>query len=87
MQGSKSERKKKEIVGTVLSDAMNKTIIVEVSRLTVHPVFKKRIRRFNTYAAHDEKNEAKIGDLVKIVQTKPLSKSKRWKLEEVVEKM
>jgi len=70
--------------GIVLSDKMEKTIVVEVSRLMIHPRFKKVVRRKLKYAVHDEKNEAKIGNKVKIVETKPLSKSKGWRLLKVV---
>jgi small subunit ribosomal protein S17 len=63
---------------------MQKTIVVEVTRLLPHPEFKKIIRDRKKYAVHDEKNQAKVGDKVRIVETKPLSKSKRWKLVEVV---
>lgn len=72
--------------GVVLSDKMDKTIIVEVTRLTSHPKFKKVIRRKIKYAVHDEKNEAKAGDKVRILQTRPLSRTKRWTLIEVLKK-
>ena len=70
--------------GVVLSDKMQKTIIVEVTRLVQHPQFKKVVRRKVKYAVHDEKNEAKAGNKVRIVQTRPLSKTKRWRLVEVL---
>ena len=70
--------------GVVLSDKMQKTIIVEVTRLVQHPQFKKVIRRKMKYAVHDEKNEAKTGNKVQIVETRPLSKSKRWRLVKVL---
>jgi len=70
--------------GVVLSDKMHKTVVVEVTRLTQHPQFKKVIRRKVKYAVHDENNEAKIGNRVQIVQTRPLSKTKRWRLVRVV---
>lgn len=72
--------------GYVISDKMDKTVIVEVTRLTQHPQFKKVIRRKIKYAAHDEKNEAKIGDKVRILQVRPLSRTKRWTLIEVIKK-
>ena len=72
--------------GIVLSDKMEKTVIVEVTRLTQHPQFKKVIRRKIKYAVHDEKNAAKVGDKVRIQQTRPLSKTKRWTLIEVLSK-
>ena len=70
--------------GVVLSDKMDKTIVVEVTRTTSHPVFKKVIRRKIKYVAHDETNQAKPGNKVRIVQTRPLSKRKRWRLVEVL---
>ncbi len=70
--------------GVVISDKMNKTIIVEVTRLIQHPQFKKVVRRRVKYAAHDEKNEAKLGSKVRIEETKPLSKTKRWRLVKVI---
>lgn len=75
------------ITGVVVSDKMNKTIVVRMNRVTRHPIYKKVIRRSNKVKAHDEKNIAKIGDVVKLIQTRPLSKDKRWKLVEVVEKV
>ncbi len=70
--------------GVVLSDKMHKTIIVEVTRLVQHPRFKKVVRRRVKYAVHDEKNEAKTGNKVQIIETRPLSKTKRWRLVKVV---
>jgi small subunit ribosomal protein S17 len=70
--------------GVVLSNKMQKTIVVEVTRLMRHSEFGKVIRDRKKYSAHDEKNEAKIGDKVRIVETRPLSKTKRWKLAEVL---
>ncbi len=70
--------------GVVVSNKMQKTIVVEVTRLMQHPRFKKVIRRKVKYAVHDEKNEAKMGNKVQIAQTRPLSKTKRWRLVKVV---
>ncbi len=70
--------------GVVLSNKMQKTIVVEVTRLIQHPKFKKVVRRKVKYAVHDEKNEAKAGDKVRIVETRPLSKTKRWRLVKVL---
>ncbi len=72
--------------GTVVSDKMNKTVVVRVDSVTRHPVYKKVVRRSRKIKAHDEKNEAKTGDTVRIVQCRPLSKDKRWRLIEVTEK-
>ncbi len=70
--------------GSVVSDKMEKTRIVEVTRSVIHPKFKKVIRRKIKYAVHDEKNESKVGNKVQIIQTRPLSKTKRWRLVRVL---
>lgn len=72
--------------GVVLSDKMQKTIIVEVTRLTEHPQFKKIVSRKVKYAVHDENRQAKAGERVQIMETRPLSKTKRWKLVKVLGK-
>jgi len=77
---------RKERVGEVLSNKMAKTIVVRVERRFPHPKFKKVVTGFKKFYAHDEKNEAKPGDKVRIVETRPLSKLKRWRLVEVVER-
>jgi small subunit ribosomal protein S17 len=64
--------------GTVVSDANDKTVTVRVERRVAHPVYKKTIRRSKKYAAHDEKNQFKVGDKVQIIESAPISKSKRW---------
>jgi small subunit ribosomal protein S17 len=71
--------------GMVVSDAMDKTIVVKVEVLKAHPKYKKVVRRSVKFHAHDERGEAKVGDVVRIVETRPLSKTKRWRLAEVVE--
>jgi small subunit ribosomal protein S17 len=71
-------------VGMVVSDKMNKTIVVEVERRVPHPKFKKIIRKTSKFYAHDEQSQAKVGDKVLISETRPLSKLKRWNLEEVL---
>lgn len=81
-----AEQKRKIKTGVVVSDKMQKTIVVRVERLTRHPLYKKIIRRFKKFKAHDEKNSAKAGDTVKIVESRPLSKDKRWRLLEVINK-
>ncbi|MDD2621215.1 MAG: 30S ribosomal protein S17 [Syntrophomonadaceae bacterium] len=73
-------------IGTVSSDKMEKTITVSVETVKQHPLYKKTIKTSKKYMAHDEENEAKIGDIVKIMETRPLSKDKRWRLIEVVQK-
>jgi small subunit ribosomal protein S17 len=77
---------KKERVGEVISNKMTKTIVVRVERRFPHPRFKKVVRQFNKFYAHDEKSEAKPGDRVRIQECRPLSKTKRWRLVEVVER-
>lgn len=81
-EGRDSLRKTR--VGVVTSDKMNKTIVVEVERRVPHARFKKIVRRTTKFHAHDEKEEAKIGDKVRIMETRPLSKTKRWRLVEVL---
>jgi len=80
------ESKKKTIMGTVVSDKGDKTIIVKVETYKMHPLYHKRIKYSKKYAAHDEANIAKVGDKVRLTQTRPLSKTKRYELAEVVEK-
>lgn len=77
---------RKTRVGVVVSDGRDKTITVEVGRQTKHPKYNKVVRKSTKFHAHDEKNEAGVGDTVRITETRPLSKTKRWRLEEVVEK-
>ena len=77
---------RKERMGVVVSDAMNKTVVVQAERRIVHPVYGKVMRRSKKYYAHDEKNEAKRGDKVVIAETRPLSRTKRWRLVEIMEK-
>lgn len=77
---------KKERMGEVISSKMAKTIVVRVERRFPHPKFKKVVTQFNKFYAHDEKNEAKPGDRVRIQECRPLSRTKRWRLVEVLEK-
>ena len=78
--------RRKVRVGKVVSNKMRKSITIAIERKVAHPRFKKYFRQTTTLMAHDEKNEAGIGDLVKIMETRPLSKQKRWRLVEIVEK-
>jgi small subunit ribosomal protein S17 len=78
--------KRKELTGVVLSTKMNKTIIVGARRKILHPLYKKYIVRSKKYYAHDEKGEAALGDKVNIIEARPLSKLKRWRLQKVIEK-
>ena len=82
----KRESLRKIRVGKVISNKMQKSIVVAIDRRVAHPIYKKYFTRTSTFMAHDEKQEAHIGDLVKIMETRPLSKNKRWRLVEVVEK-
>lgn len=83
---TKERGRKNEKVGMVVSDKMEKTIKVLIYRLVKHPKYGKYIRKTSVFTAHDEKNQAQVGDKVKIFETRPLSKTKRWKLAEIVEK-
>ena len=73
-------------IGKVVSDKMQKTVVVAIERLIQHPLYKKGIKRTIKFKAHDENNDAHIGDTVKIVQTRPLSKEKCWRVVEVIER-
>ncbi|NBR87608.1 MAG: 30S ribosomal protein S17 [Verrucomicrobia bacterium] len=77
---------RKERTGEVVSSKMQKTIVVSVKRRFPHPQFKKVVTSFKKFYAHDEKSEAKVGDIVRIEETRPLSKTKRWRLVEIVER-
>lgn len=77
---------RKERTGVVVSDKMDKSIVVNVERSYMHPVYGRIVRRNTRYVAHDEKNESKSGDKVKITETRPLSKTKNWRLETIIEK-
>ncbi|MEO0295538.1 MAG: 30S ribosomal protein S17, partial [candidate division WOR-3 bacterium] len=76
----------KEFTGIVVSDKMDKTVVVLVERRVRHPLYKKEIKKRKKFYAHDEKNECKIGDKVKIMETRPLSKLKRWRVVEIIER-
>ncbi|HEY4887209.1 MAG TPA: 30S ribosomal protein S17 [Candidatus Dormibacteraeota bacterium] len=73
-------------LGTVIADKMNKTIIVQVGTSKAHRLYRKTVRQRTKYKVHDEKNECGVGDLVRITETRPISKEKRWRLLEIVEK-
>jgi len=77
---------RKERVGRVVSDKMQKTVVVAIERRVPHPVYGKMVTRTKKVKAHDEENSAKTGDLVRIAETRPLSKDKRWRLVEIVER-
>ena len=80
------EKKRKTRVGCVVSNKMDKTVVVTVETLRHHPLYKKTIRRAVKFKAHDEKNECRLGDTVKIIETRPLSKEKRWRVAEIITK-
>lgn len=86
MAESQTRGRRRTRVGQVVSDKSNKTIVVEVRRRVPHPLYSKVVQRRSKLAAHDENNEAKIGDTVLVVETRPLSKSKRWRLLEIVKR-
>ena len=77
---------RKTRIGTVVSAKMDKTVVVSIVRRVQHPVYGKMVRRTKRLKAHDEKNDAKTGDTVRIMETRPLSKDKRWRLVEIVER-
>jgi len=77
---------KRQLIGTVVSDKMDKTAVVQVERLVKHPMYKKYIRRRNKFAAHDRDNSCNIGDRVLITESRPISKLKRWRVTEIIEK-
>ena len=76
---------RKTRVGVVTSDKMDKTVVVSVETLVQHPLYKKRVRRTTKFKAHDEHNQCKVGDKVRITETRPLSKDKRWRVVEIIE--
>jgi small subunit ribosomal protein S17 len=80
-------RKEKQVLqGVVVSDKMEKTIVIEIVMRKLHPLYKKYLTRSKKVKAHDETNDAKIGDIVRVVETRPLSRDKRWRLAEIVER-
>jgi len=78
---------KRTFTGVVVSEKMDKTVTVSVSTRQLHPLYKKYITRSKKYKAHDEKNDAREGDTVRIIESRPISKKKRWRLVEVVERL
>lgn len=86
-ENSTSRKIRKERIGVVTSNKMDKTITVAVERKVKHPIYGKFIKKTTKFHAHDDKNEASIGDTVLIAETRPMSKTKRWRLVEIVEKV
>ena len=83
---TKERGNKKLMVGLVVSDKMDKTVVVQVDNIIKHPTYKKYIKRSVTFKAHDEQNDCATGDKVLIVESRPLSKDKRWRVREILEK-
>ena len=83
---TESRNQRKIRIGRVVSNKMHKSIVVSIERRIAHPLYKKYFRRTTTLMAHDEKREAGIGDVVKIMETRPMSSRKRWRLVEIIEK-
>ncbi|MGH7477221.1 MAG: 30S ribosomal protein S17 [Longimicrobiales bacterium] len=86
MEQTQERGRRKVRVGRVVSDKMNKTVVVVIERRVTHPVYGKQIVRTKKLHAHDEENAARAGDLVRIAETRPLSKTKRWRLLEILER-
>ena len=86
MVEAKAAGRRKELVGNVVSNRMHKTIVVQVVRQKSHPLYTRVISKAKKFYAHDEKNEAHVGDVVRLEETRPLSKLKRWRLKEIVRK-
>ncbi len=85
MTNSSDNRKQRKVrTGVVISNKMDKTVVVEVSRTVVHPVYKKYVRRRKRFMAHDEENRCNIGDQVMIVETRPLSRHKNWRVRKII---
>ena len=82
-----AERARRKVrTGVVVSDKMDKTVLVRIDRKVTHPLYRKTVRRSSKVAAHDERNEAHVGDTVRVMETRPISKSKRWRVVEIVER-
>jgi small subunit ribosomal protein S17 len=84
VKDEEKEKLRRRREGVVVSDKMNKTRVVEVVRMAQHPIYKKIVRTSKKYYAHDENNESKVGDTVRMIETRPMSKLKRWRVVEVV---
>ena len=86
MAETQAAGRRKEVIGDVVANRMNKTIVVQVIRRKSHPLYTRVISKAKKFYAHDEKNEAHVGDVVRLEETRPLSKLKRWRLKEIVRK-
>lgn len=88
MEGTTPERgRRKFMTGRVVSDAMQKTVVVAIERLVKHEEYGKYVRRRSRFKVHDEKNECKVGDVIRFMETRPLSKDKRWRLVDFVQRV
>jgi small subunit ribosomal protein S17 len=81
----KNRGMKRQVIGTIVSNKMDKTVVVQVERLVKHALYKKYIRRCSKFTAHDNDNQCKIGDRVMITESRPLSKTKRWRVSRIIE--
>jgi small subunit ribosomal protein S17 len=86
MMMGEATAKRREWVGRVISNKMNKTVVVAVERSVIHPMYRKILRRVTKLKAHDEQNACRIGDRVRMIETRPISKDKHWRVVEVLEK-
>ena len=80
-------KSRKQLIGKVISNKMDKTIVVEIENLVMHPLYKKSVKRTKRFKSHDERNECSVGDVVRIEESRPLSKDKRHRLIEIIEKV
>lgn len=80
------KRNKQELIGLIVSDKMDKSVVVRVERFVLHSVYKKFVRRYKKYHAHDETNECRMGDRVRIIETRPLSKLKHFRVAEIIKR-
>ncbi len=87
-EGTKVTRNKRKVrIGKVVSNKMDKSVVVAIEKRVIHPLYKKFYKRTSKFMAHDEKNECNIGDIVKIMETRPLSAKKRWRVVEILQKV
>ena len=86
MADTNTGSRRQTLIGTVVSDRMDKTVTVEVKRTFMHRLYQRYVKRTSKYAAHDERNECRVDDRVHIVATRPLSKRKRWRVREIIER-
>jgi small subunit ribosomal protein S17 len=82
----KTRGSKRQVSGVIVSNKMDKTVVVQVERFVMHPLYKKYIRRRNKFTAHDQNNSCQIGDRVEISESRPLSKTKRWRVSRILQK-